>query len=150
MRVAMLSIVAITGNLLWKWIQKFPLYMSSFGALISNQQVPPQRELLLIDCYWEHKCEWSAESFSSLKVEQIKQHLLLLLSTEYCCVLETRNTSTASTAVTHWKWNKQYLLLILSGVSALSIITMCWRHTQHKHCIYCHDSLKLSGTNSAY
>jgi len=38
----------------------------------------------------------------------------------------------------HWKWSKQYLLLLLSGVSALSIAA-CWRDMQHKHCIYCHD-----------
>ena len=26
-------------------------------------------------------------------------------------------------------------------------IVACWRGTQHKHCVYCHDSLKLSGMN---
>ena len=40
---------------------------------------------------------------------------------------ETHNISTAPTAVTHWKWNTQYLF-ILSGTSALSIIAACWRY----------------------
>jgi len=47
----------------------------------------------------------------------------------------------------HWKWNKQCLLLLLGAVSALSIVA-CWRDTQHKHCIYCCDSVRLSETNS--
>ena len=51
------------------------------------------------------------------------------------------------TLYAHWKWSKQYLLLLLSVVSTLSIVA-CWRDTQHKHYIFCHDSLKLSGTNS--
>ena len=43
------------------------------------------------------------------------------------------------------KVDKQYLLLLLSGVSALSTIATCWRDMQHKHCIYC-DSLKVDQT----
>jgi len=93
----LLCIVATTRNLFWNWIQKLLLYTSSYG--VSNQQEPPQRELLR---YWEYQCKWSTESFSS--------------------------------------WNKQYLLLLLSGMSTLNII-VCWRDTQHKHCLYCHDSL---------
>jgi len=67
-----------------------------------------------------------------LKVEQMSEVSALSIN---CCVLEK---STAS-IVTHWKWNKQCLLLLLSGVSVLSIITVCWRDTQHKHYIYCPD-----------
>ena len=98
-------------------------------------------------------------------------HLVLLHAGETC------NTSTASAAVAHWKWNKQclfillliewsvcisphtqhkhcsincdslkveetVLLLLLSRVSVLSLIAMCWRDTQHKHYIYC-DLLKV-------
>jgi len=43
-----------------------------------------------------------------------------------------------------WYVSKKICLesLLLSGESALSIVT-CWRDTQHKHCIYCRDSLKV-------
>ena len=57
----------------------------------------------------------------------------------FLCVGETSNTSTAFTAVTHWKWDKQCLF---NWVECLHIAT-CWRDTQYKHCgIYC-DSLKV-------
>ena len=60
---------------------------------------------------------------------------------------ETRNTSTASTAVTHWNWVEQTVLIYIAinWVECL-YIAACWRDTQHKHCgIYC-DSLKVEQT----
>jgi len=186
----LLSIVATTTNLFRNWIQKFSLYTSLFRALIiSNRQASPQRELLPIDCYWEYECEWSIESFSSLKVcyyywvlsivtcwrdTQHKHCIycrdsLKLSGTNsaylysyqlsgvsaycgYCCLLEWHTTQVLWHLL--WliesQWNNQCLLLLLNGVSALSIIATCWRDTNHRHCIYCCDSLKLSRTNSAY
>jgi len=56
---------------------------------------------------------------------------------------ETRNTSAASTTVTHWNWVEQTELIhtAINWVECQHIAT-CWRDTQHKHCIYC-DSLKV-------
>jgi len=125
--------------------------MSSFGALIvSNRLAPPQRELLLIHCYWEYECKWSIESISSLKVEHLlllywvlgivacwrdmlrllpwlietewKQMFILIEWMSAYCLMLLRHT----TQVLHlWKWNKQCLLLLLSAVSAFSIIASC-------------------------
>ena len=38
---------------------------------------------------------------------------------------------------------------IATGMSALSIV-LRWRDTQHKHCVYCHDSLKVKQTVLTY
>ena len=131
---------------------KSPSNMSSFGAfIISNWQVPPQRELLLIDCYWEYECEWSTELFSSLKVVLVIT-IECSVCTLYCCVLERHVTKALhlllcewnKPAVRHttqalhllwlmkqWKWNKWCLL---SGVSALSTVT-CWRDMLWGNCV---------------
>ena len=132
------------------WIQKLPLYTSSFGALIiSNQQAPPQRELLLIDCYWEYECEWSTESFSWLKVEQTVLVITIKWSvyTYYCHVLE--RYAAQALHLLPWlnetEWNKQCLfMLLLSGVPAYCCLLE--RHTTQvlQHLLW----LIESGTNS--
>ena len=47
----------------------------------------------------------------------------------------------------HWKWNKQYYACCYYWMECL---IACWRDTQHKHPIYCRDSLKVEQTVLIY
>ena len=38
------------------------------------------------------------------------------------------------------------VLVIIIECSVCTYVDASWRDTQRKHCIYCHDSLKLSGS----
>jgi len=82
---------------------------------------------LVLSRAWETQHKHCIYCQDSLKVEQT---VLIYIAINWVECLriadvgETHNTSTAASTVTHWKWSKQYwcLLLLLSGVPALSII----------------------------
>jgi len=144
----MSPIIKMVGFIVaWNWVASFLTTMSDSrlrGLTISVCRVECLHLVL------SHAGETCNTSTASPAVTRNKQYLFILLLIEWSiCILplvgETHNTSTVASTVTHWKWNKQCLLLLLSGVSALSIIAACWRDMQHKHYIYC-DLLKVEQT----
>ena len=120
--------------------------MPSFG--ISNWQEPPQKELQLLLWVWAsmvHSCLCVICMCVLLWLGRMAMPITTKLNKKL--INQSISASGQLSHFPHWKWNKRCLLLLLSGVSTISIVA-CWRDTKHKHCIYYRNSLKLSGTNS--